>query len=227
MRILLFISTILFCLTAAFSQTAPLPSKFQSWNEVQLILPLLKGRDVKGKSIDKATVTFNGIVRIGRSNLNLLDRRSDVALDYRFNRYIALLTSVLYRRDTLVRNVPRYETRFDFGAVFSKSWSKFTFRDRNLFEHRLRSGRADINVYRQRIQVGHPINFRKKEIFSPFISEEGNLDLKTRKWILNDFFVGITRRLNSRTSIDIAYIRSDLRPVNVNGLSLSLKIRLR
>ncbi len=212
---------------AVFSQSAPLPSQFQSWNEIQLIVPLVRSKDAKGKSIDKVTATFNGILRIGRSNLDFLDNRMGATVDFRVNRYLSLFTAALYRKDELVENVRRYETRFDVGATFSKTWRNFSFRDRNMFEHRFRSGRIDLNLYRQRIQASHPVKFNEKELFSPFISEEGYYDLQSKTWIQNEFFAGITRRINQKTSIDIAYIRNDSRPANVNGISLNLKIKLR
>ena len=46
-------------------------SEFQEWNEVQLIYPLVQGKDAKGKTVDKVTATFSGIARlpqIGRSS---------------------------------------------------------------------------------------------------------------------------------------------------------------
>ena len=124
-------------------------------------------------------------------------------------------------------NLRRFETRLDVGATLSKTWNKFSFRDRNLFEHRFRNGRTDLNLYRQRIQVSRPVIFNKKEIFAPFISEEGYYDLKIKTWIQNEFYAGITRRLNQKTSLDIAYVRNDSRPVNVNGIVLNLKIKFR
>ncbi len=218
---------IFFNSTAAFSQTKPLPSAFQSWNEVQLILPLVRSKDSKGKNIDKVTATFNGIARVGRKNLDFLDDRAGLTLDFRVNKYLSLLTGALYRRDELIENVRRYETRLDFGATLSKTWRDFSFRDRNMLEHRFRNGRADINLYRQRIQASYPINHKNKIIFSPFVSEEGYFDLSSKIWLQNEFFSGITRVINRKTSIDIAYVRNDSRPVNVNGLSLNLKIRLK
>ena len=227
MRFLFVLPIVFLSCIAGFSQTAPLPSKFQSWNEIQLIVPLLKGRDAKGKSIDKMTATFNGIFRVGRSSLDFLDNRTGATLDWRVNRHLSLLTGVLYRRDEIVKNTPRFETRLDVGATFSKTFHDFSFRDRNLFEHRFRSGRIDLNLYRQRIQVSRPVKYNKKELFSPFISDEGYYDLRLKSWIQNEFYAGITRRLNRQTTIDIAYLRSDTRPVNVNGISLNLKIKLR
>ena len=227
MRLVAILPIIFLCSIAAFSQAAPLPSQFQSWNEVQLIVPLVRSKDAKGKSIDKVTAIFNGVLRIGRSNLDFLDKRAGATIDFRLNRYLSLFAATLYRKDEIVVNARRYETRLDVGATFSKTWRNFSFRDRNLFEHRFRNGRNDLNLYRQRIQVSHPVKFNEKELFSPFISEEGYYDLQSKTWIQNEFFAGITRRINRNTSIDIAYIRNDSRPVNVNGISLNLKIRLR
>ena len=229
MKIYFFLALLIFFFNsaAAFSQTSPLASEFQSWNEVQLILPLVQAKDSKGKSIDKITATFSGILRIGRNNLDFLDNRAGLTLDFRVNKYLSLSTAALYRKDELVKNVRRYETRLDFGATISKSWRKFTFRDRNMFERRFRNSRADTNLYRQRIQVNYPVNRKNKLLFTPFISEEGYYDLGAKTWIQNEFYAGITRLINRKSSIDIAYLRSDTRPVNVNGLYLGLKMRLK
>jgi Protein of unknown function (DUF2490) len=221
----IFFAPFLFSQTV-FSQT-PLESKFQSWNEIQLILPVLRGKDSKGKSFDRVTATFGGILRIGRKNLDFIDNRISTALDFRVNKYFSLLTSVLYRKDELTKNRRNYETRLDFGFTVAKTLKNFTFKDRNEYEHRFRNSRADTNLYRNRLQVSYPIKYKKKELFSPFISEEGYYDLKTKIWVQNEFFAGITRKLTPKISLDLAYIRVDGRPVNVNGFSLGLKIKLR
>lgn len=211
----------------ASAQNSSPKSVFQSWNETQLILPLVRGKDAKDKSFDRITATFNGIARIGRRDFDFLDNRVGLTLDFRINKYLSLFTGTLYRRDELTANVKRYETRFTSGAVISKVWNKFSFRDRNMFEHRFRNGRGDTDLYRQRIQISHPLTYRKKELFSPFISEEGYYEITGRQWVQNEFYAGITRKINSKTALDIAYLRTDSKPVNVNGLSLNLKIRLR
>jgi hypothetical protein len=194
---------------------------------VQLIVPLKRGKDAKGKSIDKITATFSGILRIGRSNWDFLDNRYGVTLDFRVNKFLTLMTSSLYRKDELVKNRRRYETRLDFGFVLSKTWKKLTFRDRNLYEHRFRNSRADLNLYRNRFVVSYPVRHKDKELFSPFISNEGYFEFKTKKWLQNEFFAGISRKLTSRITLDLAYVRNELAPINVNGFSTSLKIKLR
>ncbi len=211
---------------AIFSQTRR-KSTFQSWNEVQLIVPLVRGKDSKGKSVDRVTATFGGIERIGRSNLDLLDNRYGVVFDFRVNKYFSLLSSVLYRKDELVKSRRNYETRLDFGLTLSKTFKKITFKDRNEFEHRFRNSRIDTNLYRNRLQISYPVKYKEKEIFSPFISEEAYYELKSKTVVLNDFYAGITRKLTPKISLDLAYIRSDGKPVNVNGFSVGLKIKLR
>src|SRR5215203_2491015 len=221
------LTLLLFSAPAIYSQTSELPSEFQSWNEVQLIVPVTHGKDSKGKKFDKITATFTGILRIGRSNWDFLDNRAGITLDFRVNKYLTLMTSALYRKDELVKNQRRNETRLDFGFVLSKTWKNFTFKDRNMYEHRFRNSRADTNLYRNRLVVSHPIKHNDRELFSPFISNEGYFDLKTKKWVQNEFFAGISRKLNSRLTLDLAYIRNDSAPTNVNGFSTSLKIKLR
>ena len=113
------------------------------------------------------------------------------------------------------------------SALLSADWHHFSFRDRNLFEHRFRNGRVDTNLYRQRIQVSHPITHAGTVLFSPFISEEGYFDLGLRKGVQNEFYAGITRSVNRSMSVDAAYVRNDSQPTNVNGFSLNLKFIIR
>lgn len=208
--------------SATFSQ-----SVFQSWNEVQLIVPLVRSKDSDGKNINRVTATFSGIARFGRKDVELVDGRTGVMLDFRVNKHLSFLSGVLYRKDELTKNAPHNETRLDLGVNFSTTLNKFSIRDRNLFERRFRNGRADTSLYRNRLQISHPIKRDGKVLFSPFISEEVYYDITNSAWVQNEFYAGISRSLNKRTVLDIAYIRNDSKPVNVNGLSLSLKITLR
>jgi hypothetical protein len=222
---------VVFCNVCIFSQTlfsqTPLKSEFQSWNEVQLILPVIHGQDSKGKAFDRITMTFGGILRIGRKNLDFLDNRISTVLDFRLNKNFSLLTSVLYRKDELIKIRRNYETRIDFGFTYAKTLRNITFKDRNIYEYRFRNSKVNTDFYRNRLQISYPIKRKGKEIFSPFISKEGFYDLKSKTWTLNEFFVGITRKLTPKISLDLAYIRADLKPANVNGMSIGLKIKLR
>lgn len=226
-RFFLILSVILFGSTLARSQTVQANPAFQSWNEVQLILPLMTGKDARAKSFDRLTLTLNGIMRFGRKPVEAIDDRAGATFDHRINKYLFLTTGVLYRKDELVIDRRRYETRFDAGATLAKTWRGFVFRDRNLYEHRFRNSRADLDLYRQKIQVSYPVKRGDRELFAPFISEEGYYDLRLHGWIQNEFFAGVSRKISPKTSIDVSYIRADGTPVDVNGISFSLRIRLK
>ena len=202
------------------------PSVFQSWNEVQFIVPVVRSTDSEGKPINKITAVLNGIARFGRS-VDLTDGRVGIEFDFRANKHLTFVTSALYRGDEVVQNVRHFETRLAVGPTFSALWDRVSFRDRNLYEYRVRSGRNDISVYRNRFQMSFPLKHDGKVMFSPFLSEEAFYDFHANRVNNNELFLGITRRLSSRTDLDIAYIRNDTAPANVNGLSLNLKITLR
>jgi len=229
MKKLLFLPVILAC--CIFYQTeaaqTPIESKFQSWNEVQLILPLARKKDAKGKFIDTVAATFSGVLRIGRKNWDFLDNRYGLALDFRVNKFLNLTTAALYRKDELIVNRRSYETRLHVGFTLSKTWQKITFRDRSMYERRLRNSRRDTHFYRHRFQIGYPIMFKEKELFTPFVINESYWDLRTHKWTENEFFAGITRKFTPKISLDLGYIRKDSLPTNINGVFTNLRIRLR
>ena len=201
------------------------PSVFQWWNEVQLIVPVVRFTDGRGKTVNKVTTIFSGVARVGRGEL--IDGRLGVEMDFRAGGHVTLITSVLERTDELVDNHQHSEIRIAGGATFSFLAKEFSFRDRNLYERRARAGRNDISVYRQRLQISHPLRHNGKILFSPFLSEEAFYDMSVNRVNNNELFLGVTRRLNRRTDLDIAYIRNDISPANANGLSLALKIALR
>ena len=202
------------------------PSVFQSWNQVQLILPLARSTDSEGKTVNKITGIFDTIARFGRKG-NFTDARAGFEVQFRSNKYLTFVTSALYRGDEVVEHQRRYETRLAAGPTFSFVWKNITFRDRNLYEYRVRSGRNDISVYRNRFQVTFPVKHKDKTLFSPFLSEEFFHDFSVNRINNNELFLGITRRLNSKTELDVAYIRNETDPADVNGLSLALRIMLR
>lgn len=223
LRYLVTLSGILLVAVTGASQDRP--SVFQSWNQVQLIVPVTRSTDVEGKSVDKVTAIIDGIARFGRDDLT--DGRLGIEFDFRANKHVTFVTSALYRADEVVDNEKHYETRLAVGATLSTTWKQVSFRDRNLYEYRVRVGRNDISVYRNRLQITVPVKRNGKTLFSPFLSEEAFYDFGAKRWNNNELFLGITRRLNPRTELDIAYIRNDTAPANVNGLSLNLKITLR
>jgi hypothetical protein len=226
MRISLFLIVLFFCPVVLYSQTATPDAVFQSWNEVQLIVPVVQKEDAKGKKTNWVTATFSGILRTGRTS-HPEDRRIGLIMDVRLQKHVSITSAIYYRKDEVVKYSPHIETRVEVGATFSTVWKKLSVKDRNWYEHRFRNGRANTDFYRQRIVVSYPLQREGKTLFSPFISEEGYYEIGAGRWAQNEFYAGISRALTKRSVLDIAYIRNDVKPYNTNGLSLTLKITLR
>jgi len=209
----------------AFSQlTKPV---FQSWNEVQLIVPLIKGKDAKGKSFNRVTATFSGVERLGRQPVDAVDQRASATFDFRLNGHISAFAGLMARRDEITFRSPHRELRLDYGVILLTTWHGFGIKDRNMMEHRFRIGRVDTDLYRNRIVISHPVKHGDKVLFTPFVSEEVYYEISSRNWTQNEFYAGISRQLSKSTSLDIAYLRNDSKPAPVNGLALTLKITLR
>lgn len=224
---LLILLIVLFCFSTLDAQNKNQPTEFQSWNEIRLIKPLLKRKNSKGKTIEKITATFTGNLRIGRKSFDLLDNRIGASFEFRINNSVSALTGVLYREDETIKNRKRFETRFDLGVNLAKDWHGLSFRNREMYEHRFRNSRNDLNLYRNRIQISYSLKYKEKEIFSPYISEEGYFDIKSRQWIQNEFFIGISRKISRMTTIEVSYLHNDAQPYNVDGVNIGWRIKLK
>jgi hypothetical protein len=213
-----------------FAQTSSsAKSEFQEWNEVQLICPLKQKKDKKDKTYDVITATFSGIFRLGQNNLSqFVDSRAGLTLDFRVHKYAHLYTGYQYRTDDALPHTRGYEQRINFALGLEKTWDKFTLKERNMYEHSYRVNRIDTNRYRQRVQASYSITGKeKKELFAPYVSEEGYYDTDNHSWVRNEFYAGITKKFNKRYSADFFYIRLDTLPVNANGIGVTLKIKLK
>jgi hypothetical protein len=215
-------------LGASVYAQAPAKSEFQEWNEIQVIYPLLQGKDKKGKTIDRITATFSGIFRFGQKDLGaFVDNRAGLTLDFRANKFTHLYGAYQYRSDESLPGPRGYEQRVSAALGLEKPWQKFTFKERNMYEHAFRVNRAPTNRYRQRFQVSYSITKNKKELFAPYISEEGYWDLDVHNWARNEFYAGITKKFTKHFSADFFYIRLDTLPVNANGIGTTLKFKLK
>jgi len=90
-------------------------SVFQWWNEVQLIVPVVRFTDGHGKTVNKVTTIFSGVARVGRGEF--IDGRLGVEMDFRAGGHVTLITSVLERTDELVDSHQHSEIRIAGGAI--------------------------------------------------------------------------------------------------------------
>ena len=227
MKPVLIILFILFLGLPAFAQTS-VKSEFQEWNEIQIIYPLLQGKDKKGKTVDRITATFSGIFRLGQKNLSeFVDNRAGLTLDFRVNKFVHLYGIYQYKNDEALPGPRFYEQRLSAALGLERTWKKFTFKERNMYERSFRVNRTDSNRYRQRFQASYSITKNKKELFAPYVSEEGYWDLDAHNWPRNEFYLGISKKFSKHFSADFYYIRLDVLPVNANGIGTTLKFKIK
>ncbi len=217
-----------FCSFPVFSQNLP-KSDTQFWNDVTITKPLTKAKDKKGKEFDRLSIFFNGTLRFGNHLKTDIDERVGFGFDIKVNHFLTLTPSYLYRSNKPNLAVREYESRFRFAATLEKKFGRFSIKDRNLIEYRMRNAHADSTRYRNKFTFTVPILKDKKEIFAPFIADEPYYDFSVKHWSRNELTVGITKKFSKNFAVDFYYLRQDNRtgiPKSVNAFGLGFKIKL-
>lgn len=213
------------------SQTEPNDHDTQFWNETTVSFPLIKVKDKNGKDVEKLTGFINGTLRIGQNIRHFVDERIGFGVDYKINKYFSFSPSYLYRAGQPTKNRKEFEhrVRFDFSA--EKKWKRFSLKDRNRIEHRIRHSRDDTTRYRNKLTFKVPIkNKEGKEIIAPFIADEVFYDFRDDRWFRNEFSVGFTRNLTKNSSGEFYYMIQNnkrvptLKTLNVIGVNLKFTI---
>ena len=204
-----------------------LPEDTQIWTSVQFVVGLKKGKDAKGKEIDKLALLLEGHDRFGDDVSRQVDQRVAAFLEYRFSNFFRLTSGYLYQKATPLKTGRNYESRLSIAGTFDKKLGEVNLRTRQMVERKFRNSRQDTTNYRPLFQASFPIKANKTEIFSPFVANESYYDTVSKKWSRNEFKAGITRKLSNRFSADFFYIRVDTRPLNINGFGVHLKVKLR
>lgn len=222
--------TILIGFFNIYSQTVPPPkSDVQFWNETQVIFPLLKKKDVKGKEFERILFFINGTLRFGRNISHFADERIGFGFDFKLNKNITFTPSYLYRADQPYKNKKEFETRLRFALTLEKKFEKFSIKDRNLIEYRMRNSRADSTRYRNKSNFTFPFIKNKKEVFSPFLADEIYYDFSEKEFTRNEFSAGISKKFNKNLTADFFYLLQKnkgnvLSTINAFGINLKIKV---
>lgn len=210
------------------AQTLP-DSDFQVLHETTVTVPLVKGTDEKGKSIDKLSLVVLGTLRFGQNRMYPIDRRIGVGFDVRLNNNFTFSPSYYYRHGEDLKNVKEIEHRARFDLTYGRKWKSFGIKDRNRVEYRIRNSRKDTVRYRNKFTFSVPVVRDGKEVFAPFVADEVYYDFTVNLFTRNEFTAGITRKLNKSVSAEFFYmLRHNRTRVlrTVNGVGVNLKIRI-
>jgi len=223
------LSRLFFCASCAFCASLWLTSTAsaqaildqtdnQQWTDVQLAIPVTKDVD------------FNllGSLRIGRDITHAVDERVGAGFTWRFGKYVSVAPHYLNIGMQPFEGRRVWENRLVLPVQLQWKLGKFTFRDRNQFERRIRNSGIKTNRYRNRLLVEHPIGPDKLGL-SFTIGDEVFYDWAVDRWVRNRFAVGITKVFNKHFTQDIFYLRQNdgvSVPGDLNVIGTSLRFKL-
>jgi hypothetical protein len=211
-------SATLVCAGNSRAQTKVPETDTQSWNDVQITIPLNK----------KTEFVILGTVRIGDNLTSFVDEREGFRVNYLVQKYVTLQTLYFHRDAKPPNGKHEREERLTFGANFKIPIGKFTLNTRNWFERRWRQPQVDAWRYRNRVQLEHPFKIGKTK-FTWMISDEFFYDWSLHDWVRNRFAAGISHAFNKHLTLDVYGMRQNdgrTKPGDVNVIGTTWRIRL-
>lgn len=218
-QILFFTVFFIWAARTAPAQTSAPNEDTQSWNEVQIAVPVSK----------KLDFNLSGQARFGRNSRNFVDENlgAAIGLTYKPNKHLQFAPSYSYIVNRPVANRNAYESRLNLSAtIISSKFFGFTVSDRNLFERRWRKP-ANSWRYRNRLQIERVFKPKKFE-FRLFASDEVFYDFRARSWTRNRFIIGAGKPISKQLSLDVYYLRQNdgrSRPGDLHVIGTGLRIR--
>jgi hypothetical protein len=200
------------------AQTPVPKADTQSWNDVQLIVPLSKQFDF----------LVQGTVRIGGNLTTAVDERWGFGFNYKAAKYLTLNELYFHREARPPHGRQEHEDRLSFGATMRFPLGKFTVSDRNWFERRWRDPQVDAWRYRNRIQVEHPFKINKAK-FTFYITEEPFYDWSLHVWSRNRAALGASHVFNKHFTGELFFMRQNdgrTRPGDINIIGTVMRFRL-
>lgn len=217
----LLLSTLL--LGAASQSSAPAQSRVpkadtQSWNDIQLAIPLNKRVDF----------TIQGTVRIGGNLTTPVDGRWGFGALFRLNKYLVFTPIYLHREARPPNGRPEREERLTLGATLRLPLGKFTLTERNWFEHRWRAPQVNAWRYRNAVLIEHPFKIGKTK-FTFTIGDEVFYDWSLHDWVRNRFQAGASHVFNKHLTLYVYGMRQNdgrSRPGDINIIGTVWRFRL-
>jgi hypothetical protein len=201
------------CGQSSLAQTVVPPRKDkQLWNELQIAKPINKRQDL----------VFMGVVRIGRHWQRPVDERIGVGWAFKLNQYLTVMPTYIHVEYQPFPTRFIHEERLILNVTVKFTARQFTFTDRNLIERRVWHNEPDFTVYRNRLQIDHPMRLGKME-FKGYIADEVWHSTQSRNgqefgWLRNRISIGIIKQLKERLTGDFFLLyQSDgkVRPGNI------------
>jgi Protein of unknown function (DUF2490) len=170
----------------------------QFWNETQVIMP----------TNERIDLMLFGVLRMGRNLARPVDERGGAGVALKTNKFLTITPTWLYVAQQPTATSKNIEHRLVFNATFKFPLGKFAFTDRNLIERRLRNGRDDFTMYRNRLQIDHPASLGSFK-FRVFVADEVWYDSLQNAWTRNRASAGIIKQFSERFTAEFFYLRQN------------------
>jgi hypothetical protein len=217
--ILRLVTAMLLCAAGnAHAQTLVPKTDTQSWNDIQVTIPLNK----------KAELVLLGTLRIGGNLTTFVDEREGVRFNYLIEKCVTLQALYFHRDAKPPNGKHEREERVTFGANLRVPVGKFALNSRNWFERRWRNPQVDAWRYRNRVQLERPFKIGKAKL-TWFVNDEFFYDWSLDGWVRNRFAVGASHVFNKHLTLDVYAMRQNdgrTRPGDVNIIGTVTRFRL-
>ncbi len=210
---------VVFSAAPGHAQTATLAddTDIQSWNDIQLTVPMTKHFDFQTQFA----------FRFGKNVSKLNDGRYTIGFVWKPHKSFSInpFYTHLGARNSFGRF--RIEHRLNLRAAYRFPFNKFGLSHRSTFENRLRH---PVNSWRYRPSLTFETDLPKRIIPKAklYVSEEIFYDSLLRRFSRNRFTVGINKTLSKQLSLDIYYMRQNdgfSRPGDLHVFGTIFKIK--
>lgn len=208
--------------TSASAQINSQPQdETQSWNEVQVIAPLSKTVDL----------IFIGVLRAGSNFSDFLrpvDERAGGGIAFKLNKFLMVMPTYLYVAQQPSPTRKNFEHRLILNVTGKASLGKFNFTDRNLIERRVRHALDDFVMYRNRLQIDHPVKIGSWN-FRAYVADEVWYSTLVDSWVRNRISGGVFKQFTPHFYGEVFYLRQNdgrARPGDVHAIGTLFKITL-
>lgn len=190
----------------------------QSWNDVQLTVPMTKQVDF----VTKVTMRF------GKNVTRLTDGRYQFGFAWKPVKDLSISPFYWYIQARNARGFFRTEHRLNLAVTYRFPIKNFGLIHRSTFERRLRSTG---NTWRYRAMMTFEKEIPKRLIPKAkfFFGDEVFYDSATKKFSRNRFNIGINKTLTKQLSVDIYYMRQNdgfSHPGDLNTIWVAWRIKL-
>ncbi|MDX6305337.1 MAG: hypothetical protein QOI77_2306 [Blastocatellia bacterium] len=209
---------VLVCAAYATAQSRVPESDNQSWNDLQITVPMTK----------KVDFTTQITLRLGDNVTQTADQRWGIGFVFKLNKYLSFTPFYFHREARPPNGRHESEDRLTLGATVRIPAGKFTVSNRSWFERRWREPQVEAWRYRDRLQVEHPFKINKKP-FTWFVSGEAFYDWSLHVWPRDRFSGGVSHPFNKHLTLELYYTRqndSHTRPGDLNIIWSAWRVKL-